>query len=258
MFKYVFLGGEESEFAQIVLDGMIAGGMKPAHTIRNAKAPFDIPLLKSLNTDFFLVASFAKILKKDVIDIPRKGTIALHPSLLPKLRGASPIQSALLEGYTETGTTLFIVDEKVDHGPIIAQKSIAIDSKDAYITLMPKLAQLSADVALEAIPRWIDGSLKPQIQNELLVTLTKKFVGGDGFVNLQKDSVDIIMRKIKALNPEPGVFTVLNLTNGKKMRLKLLDGQVTDKKLELTKVQPEGKKPMSYQAFLNGYQKLLQ
>src|SRR3989344_8285124 len=110
--RYIFFGGKESQFANIILDKLTKAGMAPIEAVGSAKAPLDPEHLKSLNADFFLVAAFGKILKKDILDIPPKGVIGVHPSLLPKYRGASPIQSAILNGEKETGTAIFIIDEK--------------------------------------------------------------------------------------------------------------------------------------------------
>jgi methionyl-tRNA formyltransferase len=255
--RYVFFGGRESRFAQIVLDGLKNMGLKPVAEIRDAKAPLDIEYLQSLHADFFLVASFAKILKQEVISIPPRGTIGIHPSLLPKYRGASPIQSVLLNDEKETGTTLFLIDEKVDHGPIVSGIRCQVSSEDTYISLEEKLAKLSAELAIEILPKYLAGKIQPQIQDEAQATFTKKFKTEDAEVNLKTDDPKMIWLKIRALNPEPGVYTILKLKNDKSLRLKLLEATYENEKLILTKVQPEGKKPMSYQAFLNGYQRLI-
>ncbi|HEY4499852.1 MAG TPA: methionyl-tRNA formyltransferase [Candidatus Paceibacterota bacterium] len=255
--KYLFFGGQESPFAQIILDGLTQAGLPPLASIRDAKASLDIETLKSYNADFFLVAAFAKILKKDVIAIPSKGTIGIHPSILPKYRGASPIQSALLRGEKQTGTSIFLIDEKVDHGPIIRQQSLAISDTDTYISLLERLARLSANLCLEALPQYVGGDLTPMVQDEKEATFTKKLTTLDAEVNLEQDKPENIWRKIKALNPEPGAFTQLILQNKKILRLKLLSADFQDGKLYLQEVQPEGKKPMAISAFLNGYQQVL-
>ena len=251
--RYVFFGGRESKFAQIILDELKNSGFDPIIEIRDAKAPLNFEYLKSLNADFFLVASFAKILKKEIIEIPLRGTIGIHPSLLPKYRGASPIQSALLNDEKETGTTLFLIDEKVDHGTIINQKSLAIGHEDNYISLEEKLAGLSAELALQTIPKYLAGEIQPQTQDESKATFTKKFVTADAEVNLKIENPQKIWLKIRALNPEPGTYTIIELKNGKMLRLKLLETKYENGALILTKVQPEGKKQMTYSSFLNGY-----
>lgn len=255
--RFIFFGGGESKFAQIILDKLVEAGLSPIESFRNAKSPLDADYLKSLNADFFLVASFAKILKKEIIEIPSKGAIAVHPSLLPKYRGASPVQSAILNNEKETGTTIFLIDEKVDHGAILAMEKIKIENSDNYETMIEKLAGLSADLLIKTLPDWANNKIKPETQNEAEATYTKKFVSEDAYCDLTKDSPEKIWLKIRALNPEPGAFTTLNLINGKSLRLKLLKASFIDKKLQITEVQPEGKKIMAAREFLNGHKKLL-
>ncbi|MBI4991868.1 MAG: methionyl-tRNA formyltransferase [Candidatus Harrisonbacteria bacterium] len=267
--KYVFFGGRESKFAQIILDGLKNVDLNPIAEIRDAKKPLEPEYLKSLNADFFLVASFAKILKKEVLNI--NPVIGVHPSLLPKYRGPSPIQSAILNDEKETGTTLFLIDEKVDHGPALSRKSIVISYKDNYVSLEEKLAKLSAELAIETLPKYLSGEIKPQVQDEAEATYTKKFTSADAEIKISPISpIGPIAKeawlKIRALNPEPGVFVILKLKNNKNLRLKMLDADLGPISpinpigpigLILKIVQPEGKKPMNYKSFLNGYQKLL-
>lgn len=255
--RYVFFGGQESLFAQIILDSLIRTGFAPVATFRDAKASIDLEKLKSLGADFFLVAAFGKILKKELLDIPPKGTIGAHPSLLPKYRGASPIQSAILNNEKETGTTIFLIDEKVDHGPILTKDKLTINDSDTYEILMERLARLSAQLLIKTFPDWLNNKISPQIQNDNEATSTKKFIAEDAEVDLTQDTPQKIWLKIRALNPEPGVFTTLNLKNGRNLRLKLLKASFNNEKLEILEVQPEGKKKMDYKTFLNGYQNLI-
>lgn len=256
--KYVFFGGQESRFAQIVLDELTKAGMAPVAAVRDAKAPLDLDYLRSLNADFFLVAAFGKILKKELLEIPSKGTIGIHPSLLPKYRGASPIQSVILNNEKETGTAIFLIDEKVDHGAVLGMEKMAIEPDDTYSTLAEKLALLSAKLFIRIIPQWLDGLLKPVAQNESGATFTKKFVTSDAEVDLKKDEPKSVYLKVLSMNPEPGVFTLIKLKNGKTMRLKILEAKYENNALVLSKVQPEGKRVMDYKDFLNGYKDLLE
>src|SRR3989338_9649876 len=155
--KYVFFGGQESKFAQIILDGLISSNHPPIATYRNAKENIDLKKLKSFGADFFLVAAFGKILKKELLEIPPKGVVGVHPSLLPKYRGASPIQSVILNDEKETGTALFLIDEKVDHGEIVGSRKLKVESEDNYTSLEEKLARLSVELILETIPKWLSG-----------------------------------------------------------------------------------------------------
>ncbi len=256
--RYIFFGGQESKFAEIILEELINAGLPPVASIRNAKAPLDPEYLKSLGADFFLVAAFGKILKKEILDIAPKGTVGVHPSLLPKYRGASPIQSAILNGEKETGTSIFLIDEKVDHGPVIAMEKIPIDPDDTYATLEKKLARLSADLLTKSMGKWFEGQLKPEDQDDSTATFTKKFTSDDAKIDFKNGDQKDAWLKIRALNPEPGAFSILHSEDGKILRIKLLEADYVDGKLSLKKVQPEGKKPMDYRSFLNGYKNFLQ
>ncbi len=264
--RYIFFGGQESPFATIILDKLTKAGMPPLASIRNAKLPLDPDHLKSFGADFFLVAAFGKILKKEILNISPIGlirpigpipVIGVHPSLLPKYRGASPIQSAILNNEKETGTAIFLIDEKVDHGPILITDKLQITADDNYTNLQKKLAELSADLILGSIPKWLRGEIKPTAQNEAEATFTKKFTTEDALIDLQKEDPRKIWLKIRALNPEPGTYAVLKLKNGKDLRLKILKSDFADGRLKIEEVQPDGKKAMRFKDFLNGYGKNL-
>ena len=165
-----------------------------------------IEFLKKKNPDLFLVTSFGKIIPKEVLEIPKFKTLGLHPSLLPELRGPSPIQSAILEGKKITGTTLFLLDEKMDHGPILSQKTLQLKGNETYLELEEKLAKLSAKLFLENFKDWIEGKITPLPQNETLATYCKKFKFEDGEIFPKKETASEIERKIRALNPEPGTY----------------------------------------------------
>lgn len=195
--------------------------------------------------DFAVVAAYAKIIKKEILDTAKLGVIGVHPSLLPQYRGATPIQSSLLNGEKETGTTLYFVDEFVDHGPVIASEKCRVAADETYTTLLQKLAALGGKLLAEVIPELAAGYIKAQAQDETLATLTKKFKTEDGLVNLEKDAPLTVFRKIRALNPEPGVFT---FRNGK--RVKLLEASWEDGKLKIIKTQVEGEKPRSATQYL--------
>jgi len=198
--------------------------------------------------DFAVVAAYSKIIPKNIIEIPAMGVIGVHPSLLPKHRGASPIQSTILHGDEETGVTLFLIDEKVDHGPILAQARInSHGSWVMYIELQKKLAELAGDLLIETFPKFLTGEIVPRAQNESEATYTKKFSSEDAYIppddlalaisGEDQNMAELIERKIRALNPEPGVWTMKN-----EKRTKLLEAEIQGGKLRLKKVQIEGKK----------------
>lgn len=168
--------------------------------------------LKNRHPDVFIVASYGNILSKEILDIPPKGTINIHPSLLPQFRGPSPIQTAILENV-ETGVTLMLTDEEVDHGPILAQQELEITNNKLQITnnltykeLEKELAGLGASMLIETLPRWLNGEIIPQEQDHSQATFTKKISKEDGRINWQEPA-EIIERKTRAFNPWPGTFT---------------------------------------------------
>ena len=204
--------------------------------------------LKSLRPDFFLVFAYNKIFRKSFLAIPRLGTVGVHPSFLPKYRGPSPFQTALLDGERETGVTLYLLDEGVDSGPVLAKSQpIAIGPNDTFATLALKLADAGAEILVETLPRFTEGKITPQPQVESQATFTKKFTTEDGFVKpedleaAENGALEIaakIDRKIRALNPDPGVWT---MKDGK--RIKLLEASIENGSLRLTVTQREGEKP---------------
>ncbi len=274
--KFVFFG--TPRFATIIVGGLINQGFSPSAVVTNPDRPAGrkkiitpppvkiicrklnphLPILqpekidddflnqlREYDADFFIVAAYGKILPKSLISIPRYGTIGVHPSLLPKLRGATPIQSAILSGLKETGVTLFLIDEKMDHGPIISMKSLDIYTNDNTESLSDRLAILSKEMIVEIMPNI--SSLTTQTQNELEATYVSKFTANDAYISPEEleracegieDSAESINRKIRGFYPEPGAWTHKN-----DKRVKLLDAEIRLGKLVLKSVQVEGKKP---------------
>lgn len=217
----------------------------------NLTTPDIVKELKQFEADYFVVAAYNKIIPEEILNIPKFKTIGIHPSILPEYRGPSPIQTAIIDGKKETGTTLFITDKEIDHGLILISKKCKIDEKDNYETLTEKLALIGAKLLINNILKYITSEIDLKEQNHSRATFTKKFSTEDGKIDLEHDFPKLIQNKIKALNPSPGVFTMFNTQNGSK-RLKLLDAEIKDGKINLLKVQLEGKKPMDYKDFLNG------
>ncbi len=213
--------------------------------------------LKSYHPDVFVVAAFVKLIKQDVLDIPKHGSIGVHPSLLPYYRGASPMQNALLDCENITGVTLFVIDEKMDHGPIIAQETVEIGTMD-YTMLSKKRAELGGELVKHTLADFITGKIAPKEQDHDKATFTKKFTTEDAFIDIhdiehaQMEGGAIARQlecKIRALNPEPGTWTMAaNLCNmhfGQEKRIKLLKADISiDNTLIIKKIHMEGKKPM--------------
>ncbi|OGE81130.1 MAG: methionyl-tRNA formyltransferase [Candidatus Doudnabacteria bacterium RIFCSPHIGHO2_12_FULL_48_11] len=225
--------------------------------------------LSTLEPGLLLVAAYGQIIPKDILDIPKFGSINIHGSLLPKYRGASPIQAAILRGETETGITLIKMDEKMDHGPVIAQAMMTIDDNDDFITLYKKLSDLSADLVMETLPKWFTGQMRSTEQRHEQATYTKLFAHSDGRVDWATPAVEVD-RKVKALNPEPGVWTTLDKKSVKILKTKALPdakielpGKIYESgnemlvkcqlgSLQILYLHPEGRKPMTGRDFLNG------
>ena len=265
--KLIFFG--TSDFSKPVFEALKKAGYSPIlWDLGNSFESF-----KKLKPDICIVAAYGKIIPKEYLEIPKYGFLNIHPSLLPKFRGPSPIQTAILNGDAETGVTIILMDEKVDHGPIISVEKLKIKN-EKYKDLENKLAKLGAKLLVDILPKWIDGKIKPkeQIYNE--ATFTKKFSWPDGKINWSKTAEEII-RQIRALNPEPGVWT---LQTGKV--LKILEAEIIESKLSdkpgqvlnienqiivkcgidaliLKKVQLEGRKELNIQDFVHGHQEFI-
>ena len=206
--------------------------------------------LKKLNPDFFVVAAYSKILPNELLEIPKSGAVGVHPSLLPKYRGPSPFQTAILEGEKEVVVSVYLMDSKIDHGPVIMQRKLEpYDSLTAtYLNLEPRLAKLGGEMLVELFEKERE-EIVPDPQNDQLATFTKKFGRKDAFIDPADLAASIrgengnsatqILRKIHALNPEPGTWTILP----SKKCVKLLEAVITDGKLELISIQREGRRP---------------
>jgi methionyl-tRNA formyltransferase len=216
--------------------------------------------ISNLKPNLIIVAAYSQIIPKNILDIPKFGCLNLHPSLLPKYRGPSPIQTAILNGDKITGITIMLMDEKIDHGPIISQKRIALILQENSQTLEKKLAQTTADFLIETLPQYLQGKIKPQVQDESKATYTKILTRQDGQIDWQKSAQEIA-RKVRAFYPWPGAWTEFN-----GQRVKILKAKAVDKQqketistgkgfLSLEIVQPAGKKPMTGQEFFRGHKK---
>lgn len=168
--------------------------------------PDEVMRLAALKPDLILVAAFGQILPQSVLDIPRFGCLNIHPSLLPKYRGATPIQAAILAGDTETGVTLMLMDAGMDTGPILTQIIVSIEPDDTAESLAARLAQASVRLLREALPLWFDGSLKPQPQDNSKATYTAPITKDDGLINWQMSAIEI-SRRVRAFYPWPGCYT---------------------------------------------------
>lgn len=203
--------------------------------------------------DLFIVASYGKIIPKSILDIPKFGALNVHPSLLPKFRGPSPIQSFILSREEKTGVTIMLMDAKIDNGPILASQKLKVESQKLNAKeLEEKLAELGGQMLVDVIPKWINGKIKPIEQDHSQATFTKKITKEDGLVDLQKDNPEIIYRKFLAFQPWPGIYYFTE-KNNRKIRIIITDMELSPiGELKIKRVKPEGKNEMSFADFLKG------
>lgn len=234
--------------------------------------------LKDENYDLFIVASYGKIIPKSVLDIPKHKTINVHPSLLPRWRGADPIRSSILAGDKETGVSIMLLDEEMDHGPILAVEKFRLSNDITYEELEKTLSKLGGELLVKVMPEWAADKIGLKEQDHAKATYTKKVSKEDGRIDWN-ESAEVIRRKIRALNPWPGTFTFWK-NKDSNIRIKILEGEIISpppnintgkvfktkngfaikcgkEAIEIYKLQIEGKKPMDASAFTNGYPRVL-
>jgi len=235
--------------------------------------PLQIANLKSeiasLEPDLIIVAAYGQILPKDILEIPKFKSINIHGSILPKYRGASPIQAAIMNQDEQTGITLIQMDEKMDHGPMLAKATLNLDGTETFPELYKKLSLLAADLVVKTLPDWFENKFKPFEQNHETATFTKLLSRTDGKLDWSAPAKQISAH-IRALNPEPGTWTTLNgkivkiskatISNDHRIELPgkiyWLEGKMAVKSLDnaliVEEIQPEGKNVMTGKDFLNG------
>ena len=207
--------------------------------------------ISALKPDIFVIAEYGNILPKSLLAIPQHGALNIHPSLLPKYRGPSPVQTALLNNETETGVTIIKLDEKMDHGPILNRQKIIINKQDNYTSLSKKLAQTGAELLIKTIPDYVSGKIKPQPQDHTKATFTKIIKKQDGLIT-EKKTAQEIHNLWRAYIEWPGIF----LSNGTKLlNLELITDKKNNNLLKINRLQPTGKKAMDAQSYINGYLK---
>ncbi len=203
----------------------------------------------NLEPSVFIVASYGKILPKALLDIPAHGTLNMHPSLLPRLRGPSPIRSAILNDEREIGVSIILLDDKMDHGPIIAQKKVVVPEYPPHGADLDILLALEGGAMLaEYLPRWVAGEIEPHPQNHDLATTCRMFKKEDGLIDLHADAYQNLL-KIRAFEGWPGTYTFFS-KGDQKIRTKILDAHIDEDMLRIDRVIPEGKHEMSYVEFL--------
>ncbi|NLA96056.1 MAG: methionyl-tRNA formyltransferase [Clostridiaceae bacterium] len=181
--------------------------------------------LKELAPVFILTAAFGQILPSSVLEIPEKGCLNLHASLLPRYRGASPVQAVLLSGEKETGVSLMRMDEGLDTGPVIAQRRMALSDTIGAGDLNLALARLGGELVVESICPYLAGKLVPEPQDESRATITRLLKKADGQVDFDRPAKDV-HNHIRAMNPWPGAFAFLQGRRHKLLRAKVFENSI--------------------------------
>jgi methionyl-tRNA formyltransferase len=224
--------------------------------------------LTAWEPQLLIVAAYGQILRQNVLDLPKYGCINVHASLLPRWRGASPVQAALLHGDTQTGVTIMKMDAGVDTGAVLAQKAMPIDPDENSAEVTAQLADLGAGLLLETLPAYLEGRLTPVPQDESGASYAPMIRKEDGILDFRQPA-NQLKNKIRAFNPWPGttfewegqilkIFRVevegdSPFTPGQRGVLRGLPAIGTGQgSLLLEEVQPAGKKPMTGKVFLNG------
>lgn len=196
--------------------------------------------LSASNPDLFIVAAYGYIISQEILDIPQYGTLNVHTSLLPKYRGACPIESAILNGDSVTGSTIMLMDAKMDHGPIIAQETIPLDPHTNREELFVSLAQHGGELLSRTISPWIQGEILPQEQAHNEATFCYKISKADGDISDDEDWTRY--RKYLAYYGWPGVF----FFDENHKRVKVTKAHYENDTFVITRVIPEGKSEQDY------------
>jgi len=190
--------------------------------------------IKKIKPDLIIVAAYGYILPKEIFEMPKYGTLNIHPSLLPKYRGPSPIQATIMAGDRKSGVTIIKIDDVIDHGSILAQETIDVSPKVIYKDLEKKLAELGANLLTDILPKWLKGEIKPKDQNDLFASFTKIIEKADGKVNWTNSSAKQVERSVRALQPWPSTYTYWKQKGKGKKLIKILEAKPTDSSRETT------------------------
>jgi methionyl-tRNA formyltransferase len=226
---------------------------------------------EKLTPDFCIIASYGKIIPQKFIDLPPFGILNIHPSLLPRHRGPSPVPATILAGDTKTGVAIMKIDAGVDTGELLDVQEFALTGTETTPQLLDSLFKIGATKLTSVLPQYLEGNLQPRSQATEGATHSTMFAKDQGKLDFN-ENVEILERKVRALNPWPGTFVTLNGQKLKVLRLEaqpglkkdLLPGTITTENntlevaakngtVKITELQPEGKKPQKAEEFLRGH-----
>jgi methionyl-tRNA formyltransferase len=241
------------------------------HQPPSLRGSCELDRLASLRPDVVVIAAYGKILPENFLQVPPRGCLNIHASLLPRHRGPSPIAAAILAGDEVTGVTIMIVTKMMDTGPILTQRRIPILPHDTTGSLSQKLSGLGAELLMETLPQWLDGRLVPKPQDNDKSTYCKMIAKEDGLIDWQRPAVEL-WRRVRAFQPWPGCYTTWQGRTVKIIEAVPLSGEGTlgrvvamshepnapvgvhtgEGVLGLIQVQLEGKRAMSGAEFIRG------
>ena len=229
--------------------------------------------ISSYNIDFIVVVAYGKLLTRKILRLPKFFCLNIHASILPKWRGAAPIQRAILNSDKKTGVSIMILEENLDSGPVIMNKAICIEKNDNAGTLHEKLSVIGSELILKALEDIFNNKYSTKKQKESEATYAEKILKSETKIDWSENA-QIINNKVRAFYPWPGAWTYLHKKN-KKIRIKIVETEVinspeglsqenlraskknlivkcNESYLKIKKLQPEGKKILNFSDFLNG------
>ncbi len=240
--------------------------------LRNLEA---VERVRAWSPDLIVVAAFGQIVPAEILELPEHGVLNIHPSLLPRWRGAAPIQAAILEGDPVTGVTIMQLDEGLDTGPVIAQREVAIRPMETAGDLEERLAQIGADLLIEILPGYLAGRLAPRPQPEEGVTMIRRLSKEAAELEWERPAQELA-RQVRAFAPQPGAYTfwdgerlkVLQAKSVRALEPEAAPGTVYEWEdrpavvtgegsLILLQLQMAGKRPMGGDAFLRGRREII-
>lgn len=282
MITYAYFGS--SAVSIYVLDELIKAGFTPSAVVTTPDKPQGRGLTLTPNVvktwalergltviddqtktpacDLYIVASYGKILPKELVFAPKYKTLNVHPSLLPKYRGAAPLPQTILDDAKHTGVTIMRLDEKMDHGPIISQKPIDIAEWPTYEEFEEFMAREGGRVLAEVMPGWVAGAIPEREQDHAAATYTRKMTKEDALLDLSTDDAFTGMRgyenfrKIQAYHQWPQAYFMAYTKKGQQIRVKITGASYaggTNGRLTIAEVVPEGSRRMTWKDFLQGY-----
>lgn len=196
--------------------------------------------------DIFIVASYGLIIPKKILEIPLNGTLNVHPSLLPKYRGPSPVQTVILNKDKKTGVSVILLDEKMDHGPIVSQKEFDTKKDEDFTSLLTRSGEMGAQMLVEIFLNLKESIASAKSQDDSSATFTKMIKKEDGLIDI--NDPEIAYQKFLAFSEWPGVYFFIE-DKGRKIRIKVTEAELDNGNFIPKKIIPEGKKETSWEIF---------